>query len=74
MFELIEAIDVFYVPDWMVKVRQVGRLLMGVSAQSARPVSLAKEWEPIAKRVLRDQMGENRRHRLRNKSAHADDR
>ena len=52
--ELVHAIDVFHVPDFLVKVRQVGRLLMGVSAQSARPISLAKEWEPIAKQVLQE--------------------
>ena len=52
--ELVHAIDVFHVPDFLVKVRQVGRLLMGVSAQSARPISLAKDWEPIAKQVLQE--------------------
>lgn len=55
--ELVHAMDVFHVPDFLVKVRQVGRLLMGVSAQSARPISLAKEWEPIAKQVLREASG-----------------
>ena len=57
--ELVHAIDVFHVPDFLVKVRTVGRLLMGVSAQSARPISLAKEWEPIAKQVLRESRGRN---------------
>lgn len=54
MLNLLESIDVVYVPEWTAQVRRVGRLMMGVSAQAARPISLAKEWQPIAKRVLRD--------------------
>lgn len=50
--ELIHNVDAHFVPSWMFQVRRVGRLLMGVSAQAARPISLAKEWEPIAKRAI----------------------
>jgi hypothetical protein len=27
---------------------------MGVNAQAARPISLSKEWRPIAKQALRE--------------------
>jgi hypothetical protein len=39
-------------PDWVLQSRRLGALLIGVSTQAARPVSLAKEWEPLAKKLL----------------------
>jgi hypothetical protein len=33
--------------------RRLGGLLMGVNAQAARPISLAKEWKSIAQQALR---------------------
>lgn len=58
--ELFEKMDVIFIPDWVVQARRVGRLLMGVSAQAARPVSLAKEWEPVAKRALKQRKKERK--------------
>ena len=40
------------VPTWVEEGRRLGGLLVGVSAQAARPISLAKEWRPIAKEAL----------------------
>ena len=54
VMELFEKMDVIYIPDWVIQARRVGRLLMGVSAQAARPVSLANEWEPVARRALKE--------------------
>lgn len=42
------------VPTWVEEGRRLGGLLVGVSAQAARPISLAKEWRPIAKQALRN--------------------
>ncbi len=42
------------VPSWVEEGRRLGGLLVGVSAQAARPISLAKEWRPIAKQALRN--------------------
>lgn len=62
LIELFEKMDVIYIPDWIIQARRVGRLMMGVAAQAARPVSLAKEWEPVAKRALREmKQRENKR-------------
>jgi len=52
--ELLDSLDLIYVPDWMIQARRVSRLMMGVCAQAARPISLAKEWERIAKQVLKE--------------------
>eukprot|EP00985_Skeletonema_marinoi_P029871 scaffold29432_cov153-Skeletonema_marinoi.AAC.4 len=57
--EKIDIMDVFRsnrekaVPTWVEEGRRLGGLLVGVSAQAARPISLAKEWRPIAKQALR---------------------
>jgi hypothetical protein len=42
------------VPTWVEEGRRLGGLLVGVSAQAARPISLAKEWRSIAKQALRN--------------------
>ena len=42
------------VPDWVEQSRRLGGLLIGVANQAGRPISLAKEWEPIARQLLRD--------------------
>jgi predicted unusual protein kinase regulating ubiquinone biosynthesis (AarF/ABC1/UbiB family) len=42
------------VPSWVEEGRRLGGLLIGVSVQAARPISLAKEWRPIAKEALRN--------------------
>ena len=41
------------VPTWVEEGRRLGSLLMGVNAQAARPISLAREWRPIAQEALR---------------------
>ena len=40
------------VPIWISEAARLGGLLMGVSAQAARPISLSKEWAPIAAQTL----------------------
>jgi hypothetical protein len=42
------------VPDWVEQSRRLGGLLIGVSNQAGRPVSLAAAWAPMAKQLLRD--------------------
>mmetsp|Transcript_12542 Transcript_12542/g.25527 ORF Transcript_12542/g.25527 Transcript_12542/m.25527 type:complete len:739 (-) Transcript_12542:113-2329(-) len=42
------------VPDWVEQSRRLGGLLIGVASQAGRPISLAKEWEPIARKLLKD--------------------
>jgi hypothetical protein len=55
----MEIMDLFrttrerVVPSWVEEGRRLGGLLMGVSVQAARPISLSKEWMPIAKQALR---------------------
>lgn len=51
--ELLRQTREIAVPAWVEEGRRLGGLLIGVSAQSARPISLAKEWRPIAKEALR---------------------
>lgn len=41
------------VPDWVEQGRRLGGLLIGVGSQAARPISLSREWAPIAEEVLR---------------------
>jgi predicted unusual protein kinase regulating ubiquinone biosynthesis (AarF/ABC1/UbiB family) len=56
--EKMEIMDLFrttrerVVPSWVEEGRRLGGLLMGVSVQAARPISLSKEWMPIAKQAL----------------------
>ncbi|CAB9507594.1 protein kinase UbiB [Seminavis robusta] len=52
--DLFVSLDVHHVPDWLVQTRRVGRLMMGVSAQAARPISLANEWRPVAKLAVQE--------------------
>jgi len=57
--EKVDIMDVFRtarevsVPSWVEQGRRLGGLLQGVSAQSARPISLSREWQPIAREALR---------------------
>lgn len=53
LMELLRTTRERVVPSWVEEGRRLGGLLMGVSAQAARPMSLAKEWRPIAKEALR---------------------
>lgn len=52
--ELLRSTREKAVPKFVEEGRRLGGLLMGVSAQAARPISLSKEWRPIAERVLRE--------------------
>ena len=52
--ELLRSTREKGVPKFVEEGRRLGGLLMGVSAQAARPISLSKEWRPIAERVLRE--------------------
>jgi hypothetical protein len=40
------------VPDWVEQGRRLGGLLIGVANQAGRPISLSREWAPIARRLL----------------------
>mmetsp|Transcript_21715 Transcript_21715/g.61585 ORF Transcript_21715/g.61585 Transcript_21715/m.61585 type:complete len:560 (+) Transcript_21715:83-1762(+) len=40
------------VPDWVEQSRRLGTLLIGVSNQAGRPISLSKAWQPIAEELL----------------------
>jgi len=53
LMELLQSTRERVVPSWVEEGRRLGGLLMGVNAQAARPISLAKEWRPIAKEALR---------------------
>jgi len=52
--ELLRSTRERVVPSFVEEGRRLGGLLMGVNAQAARPISLAKEWRPIAKQALRN--------------------
>lgn len=51
--ELLRSTREIAVPSWVEEGRRLGGLLLGVNAQAARPISLAKEWKPIAKEALK---------------------
>ncbi len=57
--EVIDTLELFrntrekVVPGFIEEGRRLGGLLMGVNAQAARPISLAKEWRPIAQQALK---------------------
>lgn len=65
LIELFEKMAVVNIPDWIIQARRVSRLMMGVSIQAARPVSLAKEWEPVAKRALREMKQREKKRKLK---------
>merc|ERR1712127_111692 len=52
LMEMLRSARERAVPMWVEEGRRLGGLLMGVNAQAARPISLAKEWRPIAKEAL----------------------
>jgi len=53
IFEVLRKSREQAVPDWIVQMKRIGGLLIGTASQTARPISLSKEWEPIAKRVAK---------------------
>jgi predicted unusual protein kinase regulating ubiquinone biosynthesis (AarF/ABC1/UbiB family) len=59
------------VPDWIAQARRLSGLLMGVTAQALRPVSLAHEWHDIAAHVLRQQ--QQQQHSPRRRRRHGDE-
>ena len=52
IMDLLQSTIEHAVPDWVEQGRRLGGLLIGVGSQTARPISLAHEWLPIARRVL----------------------
>ncbi len=52
MMDFLRSTRERVVPTFVEEARRLGGLLMGVGAQAARPISLAKEWRPIAKKAL----------------------
>mmetsp|Transcript_38579 Transcript_38579/g.71315 ORF Transcript_38579/g.71315 Transcript_38579/m.71315 type:complete len:395 (-) Transcript_38579:315-1499(-) len=61
ILRLLRSVRERAVPVWVEEARRLGGLLMGVSAQAARPISLAKEWEAIATTSLRNSKEKRRR-------------
>jgi aarF domain-containing kinase len=57
--EVVDTMELFRnireksIPTFVEDGRRLGGLLMGVNAQAARPISLAKEWKSIAQQALR---------------------
>jgi len=43
------------IPDWIEQGRRLTGLLMGVSAQAARPISISKQWKHIAEEVISEE-------------------
>jgi aarF domain-containing kinase len=52
-------------PDWIVQMKRIGGLMIGVSSQAGRPISLAKEWSPMAHQFRRETGSSPRRKRFR---------
>ena len=46
-------------PDWIQQMKRIGLLLIGVSSQAGRPISLSREWQPIAKQSLKAEANAN---------------
>lgn len=44
-------------PDWIEQMKRLGGLMIGVSAQAGRPISLSKEWSGTAKQYMREHDG-----------------
>lgn len=53
IMELFRTLRERAVPSWVEEGRRLGGLLIGVSVQAMRPISLSKDWEPIAKQALK---------------------
>lgn len=51
-------------PDWIEQMKRTGGLLIGVASQAGRPISLSKEWRPLALQLQKE--------RLREKSVRGD--
>ena len=55
IMKLLQSTIELSVPDWVEQARRLGGLLIGVGSQTARPISLAREWAPIAREVIAEQ-------------------
>jgi hypothetical protein len=51
-------------PDWIEQMKRLGGLLIGVASQAGRPISLSKEWRPLALKFQREHMWRQTRGRL----------
>lgn len=54
VMDLLRSTIEYRLPEWIENARRLGSIIIGVSAQAARPMSLSKEWEPIARRVIKN--------------------
>eukprot|EP00560_Eucampia_antarctica_P005577 CAMPEP_0197842262 /NCGR_PEP_ID=MMETSP1437-20131217/46641_1 /TAXON_ID=49252 ORGANISM="Eucampia antarctica, Strain CCMP1452" /NCGR_SAMPLE_ID=MMETSP1437 /ASSEMBLY_ACC=CAM_ASM_001096 /LENGTH=675 /DNA_ID=CAMNT_0043452119 /DNA_START=40 /DNA_END=2067 /DNA_ORIENTATION=+ len=54
VLKLLRTAQERFVPVWAVQGQRLGGLLMGIAVQTARPISLAKEWEQIASQTLKE--------------------
>jgi hypothetical protein len=52
ILQLLQSTIEHSVPDWVEQARRLGGLLIGVGSLTARPISLALEWSPLAEQVL----------------------
>ena len=52
IMQLLQSTIEHSVPDWVEQARRLGGLLIGVGSLTARPISLAREWSPLAEQVL----------------------
>ena len=52
IMQLLQSTIELSVPDWVEQARRLGGLLIGVSSQTARPISLSREWASLAEQVL----------------------
>jgi len=52
IMQLLQSTIEHSVPDWVEQGRRLGGLLIGVCSQTARPISLAREWSPLAQQAL----------------------
>ena len=49
--DVFESLRERKIPSWIEEGRRLGGLLIGVSAQAGRSISLSKQWAPIAKQA-----------------------
>jgi predicted unusual protein kinase regulating ubiquinone biosynthesis (AarF/ABC1/UbiB family) len=54
ILEIIHTAQEKRLPPWFEKSRRMAALLLGITAQAARPISLAHEWQHLARETIRE--------------------
>jgi predicted unusual protein kinase regulating ubiquinone biosynthesis (AarF/ABC1/UbiB family) len=54
MLDIIHTAQEKRLPPWFEKSRRMAALLLGITAQAARPISLAHEWQNLARETIRE--------------------